>query len=151
MKQTCVRWTLLAVLLLGTLSLRPIWAGEAESPVDDEMQALNAAVRKANRHYADPAKKDSTLTLVAEMQEHVQAAKKMSPKKAAKLTGAEKDKYVATYQKNLDDLLKDIATLKEAVTAGQADAAKAQLDKIAQLKESSHKELGVEEKKDKDK
>ncbi len=149
MKKTCLRWSWVAVLLLGILALRPSWAGEAESPVDDEMQALNAAVRKANRHYADAAKKDSTLTLVAEMQAHVEAAKKMSPSKAAKLAGAEKDKYVATYQKNLDDLLQDIAKLKAAVTAGQADVAKAQLDKIAQLKESSHKELGIEEKKEK--
>ena len=149
MKKTCLRWSLVAVLLLGTLTLRPIWAGEAESPVDDAMQALNSAIRKANRHYADAAKKDSTLTLVAEMQAHVEAAKKMSPSKAAKLAGAEKDKYVAAYQKNLDALLQDIATLKAAVTAGQADVAKTQLDKIAQLKESSHKELGVEEKKDK--
>ena len=149
MKKTCLRWSWIVVLLLGTVAWHPTWAGEAESPVDDEMQALNAAVRKANRHYSDAAKKDSTLELVAEMQAHVQASKKLSPAKAGKLAGAEKDKYVAAYQKNLDDLLQDIAALKAAVAAGQTDVAKAQLDKISQLKESSHKELGVEEKKDK--
>ena len=149
MRKAYLRWSMLAVLFLGALASPRAFAGEAESPVDDAMQALNSAIRKANRHYADPAKKDSTLTLVAEMQAHVEAAKKMSPSKAAKLAGAEKDKYVAVYQKNLDDLLQDIAALKAAVTAGQADVAKAQLDKIAQLKESSHKELGIEEKKEK--
>ena len=149
MRKTCLRLCGLAVLSLGLLAGQRSWAGEAESPVDDEMRALNSAVRKASRHYADAAKKDSTLTLVAEMEAHVQAAKKLTPSKATKLAGAEKDKYVAAYQKNLDDLLVDIAALKAAVTAGQADTAKAQLDKIGQLKESSHKELGIEEKKEK--
>ena len=149
MRKAYLRWSVLAVLFLGALVSPRAFAGEAESPVDDEMEALNSAVRKANRHYADAAKKDSTLTLIAEMQAHVQAAKKLSPSKAAKLTGAEKTKYVATYQKNLDDLLADIATLKDAVAGGNADLAKLQLEKIGQLKESSHKELGIEEKKDK--
>jgi hypothetical protein len=33
--------------------------------------------------------------------------------------------------------------LKQALTTDKTDAAKAEIDKIAQLKESSHKELGV--------
>ena len=149
MKKNYLRWSVLAILCVGALACQLAIAGEAESPVDDEMQALNSAIRKATRHYADPAKKESTLTLVAEMQQRVQAAQKLSPAKAAKLTGAEKDKYVAAYQKHLTALLQDIATLKDAVTAGNTEVAKVQLDKIGQLKESSHKELGIEEKKEK--
>lgn len=145
-----MRKTFITLLTVVALS-RGAWAGEAESPVDDAMQALNTAVRKANRHYADPAKKDATLELVAEMQKQAETCKTLAPLRAGKLTGDDKTKFMAQYQKHLDTLLGDIATLKAAIAAGKTDDAKAVLDKIGSLKESSHKDLGVEEKKNAEK
>jgi len=147
MNRVRFNWAMVAVLAAGLVSLQVARAGEAESPVDDEMQALNAACRKVNRRYEDPSKKDATLELIAEIQQHAETCKKLTPKKAEKLTGDEKAKYLATYQKHLDALLKDVAALKDAIAAGKTADAKAVLDKIGQMKESSHKELGVEEKK----
>ena len=77
------------------------------------------------------------------MQKNVDAAKTLTPSKAEKLTGDERAKYLKTYKKNLDELSTEIAALKQAIDSGASDKAKAALDKIGQLKNSSHKELGV--------
>jgi soluble cytochrome b562 len=77
------------------------------------------------------------------MQKHAETARTLTPPKAEKLTGDDQTKYVDTFHKDLDALLKEIGLLKQALTTDKTDAAKAEIDKIAQLKESSHKELGV--------
>ena len=59
------------------------------------------------------------------------------------MAAADQAKYLDTFHKDLDALIKEIGLLKQAITAGTADATKAEIDKISQLKDSSHKELGV--------
>ena len=66
-----------------------------------------------------------------------------TPPKADKLTGDDQTKYLDTFHKDLDGVIKEIGLLKQAIAADKADAAKTEIEKIAQLKESSHKELGV--------
>ena len=136
MKTTFQR-SALVVLTLGLLLPLRTFAqgGKEESPLHNEMEAIN--------QYADPAQKASTLELVATMQKHAETARTLTPPKAEKLTGDDQTKYVDTFHKDLDALLKEIGLLKQALTTDKTDAAKAEIDKIAQLKESSHKELGV--------
>src|SRR5207302_8415605 len=86
----------------------------------------------------------ASVALVTEMQKSADKAKTMVPSKASKLPEAEKTKYMDTYKKDMDALNKELAALKEAVKAGENDKTKAELDKINQLKMSSHKELGVQ-------
>jgi len=117
--------------------------GEAHSPVQKQMGIIQRDYRKLTRQYADPAQKSSSLDLVAEMQKSAETAKGLTPSGADKKSDAEKSKYLDTYKKDLDALLKEIGTLKDAIDAGEKEKAKAELDKIGQLKSSSHKELGV--------
>ncbi len=114
------------------------------SPLQKEMETINRDARKLNRQYSDAAQKDSSLQLVAEMQKSAETARDLTPSKAEKLSGAEKTKYLDTFKKDMDSLLTEIHSLKEAIDAGQSDKIKAELDKINQLKMSSHKELGVQ-------
>ena len=115
-----------------------------DSPLQKEMETINRDVRKLGRQYSDATKKDDSLQLVAEMQKSADTAKGLTPSKAEKLTGAEKTKYMDTYKKDMDALMKEIAALKGAIETGKTDQAKAELDKINQLKMSSHKELSVQ-------
>ena len=131
------------MLTLTLLPLRAIAQEKKESPLHTEMEAINRSLRLINRQYTDPAQKASTLELVATMQKHAETARTLAPPKADKLTGDDQAKYLDTFHKDLDSLIKEIGLLKQAVTADKIDAAKAEIDKIAQLKESSHKELGV--------
>jgi hypothetical protein len=43
----------------------------------------------------------------------------------------------------LDALIQEIGALQQAITADKLDVANAEIAKIAQLKDSSHNELGV--------
>jgi len=133
--------------LLPTLLLPlSLWAQESDdhSPVEKEMNVINRNVRRLSRQYADPAQKASSLELVTAMQKSADTAKDLTPSKAAKLPEAEKAKYMDTYKSEMDALIKELGTLKEALDAGENDKAKAELDKINQLKNSSHKKLGVQ-------
>ena len=107
------------------------------------MEGINQDFRLVNRQYADPAQKASTLNFVADMQKHAQKARTLTPPKADKMSGADQAKYLDTFHNDLDALIKEIGALQQAITADKLDVAKAEIAKIAQLKDSSHKELGV--------
>lgn len=143
MKTTFQRYALVILTLALLLPLRTFAEEGKDSPLHVEMEAINRSLRLINRQYADPAQKASTLELVATMQKHAETARTLTPPKAEKLTGDDQTKYVDTFHKDLDALLKEIGLLKQALITDKTDAAKAEIDKIAQLKESSHKELGV--------
>lgn len=139
-----IRCLWLFVLLVVTLTPLNLFAqGDHESPLHDEMEGMNHALRLVNRQYADPAQKASTLALIAEMEKHAQTAKTLTPSKAAKMSGDQQTQYLDAFHSDLDKLITEIGALKQAVTADQIEVARAEIEKISQLKESSHKQLGV--------
>jgi soluble cytochrome b562 len=109
------------------------------------MEAINRNLRKLTRQYADPAQKASSLEIVATLQKSAEASKTNFPEKAEKMPEDDKAKYIALFTKDMEALSKQLADLKTAIEAGDNDKAKAQLDALNQLKNSSHKELGVKE------
>ena len=135
-----LRLTLAALLLLP---LSVLAQRGPESPVVKEMDGINRNIRTLNRQIADPAQKDSSLQLVDGIQKHIDAALKLTPPQVEKLEGDAKTKMLGTYQNDLNALTREVAALKQAVTDGKTDVARAELDKITKLRDSSHKELGV--------
>ena len=142
MKTIIRRPHFLVLLAPLVLSLNAFAAGH-ESPLHDEMEGLNQDFRLVNRQYADPAQKASTLNFVADMQKHAQKARTLTPPKVDKMSGADQTKYVDAFHNDLDALIKEIGALQQAIAADKLDIAKTEIAKIAQLKDSSHKELGV--------
>ena len=134
---------LFALLTTPFAPLNLFAQGEHESPLHDEMEGMNHALRLVNRQYTDLTQKASTLALVAEMHKHAETAKTLTPPKAVKMTGDPQTQYLNSFHNDLDKLITEIAALKQAITADQTDVARAEIEKIGHLKESSHKELGV--------
>lgn len=114
-----------------------------DTPVGKEMEGISHDFRKLTRQYSDPAQKASSLDLVSDLEKHVATAKTLAPSKLEKLTGNEKEKYLTTFHADLDEFATELTALHAAIDAGQNDMAKAEIDKIAHLKMTSHKELGV--------
>lgn len=141
MKTSFVHAASLLALLTFLLPIRGFTQDEDDSPVTKEMEIVNRNFKKLGRQVADPAKKDSSLELVAGMQKAVENSKTLTPAKAEK--APDKAKFMATYNKDLDELSNTLVALKDAISADKADVAKAELDKIGKMKSSSHKELGV--------
>ena len=114
-----------------------------DSPLQTQMDGINHSLRTLKRQYTDPAQKASSLALVAAMQKHAETARTLTPPKATKGTPEQNAKYLDTFHKDLDKLLQEIAALKAALVADKIDVATAEIEKIGQLKDASHKELGV--------
>jgi len=132
------------VLLFALLMPATTFAAEGkDSPLETQMQGINRSLRTLKRQYADPAQKASSLALVAAMQKNAETARTLTPPKAAKGTPEQNAKYLDVFHKDLDKLLQEIAALKAAITADKTDVATAEIDKIGQLRDASHKELGV--------
>ena len=119
---------------------------EPKSPLGKEMVDMSRNFRKLRRQYADPAQKDSSLALVTAMQKNVETSKTLVPSQLEKIPEADKAKFTAAFQQHLDELAREYALLKDEIATGKADEAKAEMAKIGELKDKSHKELGVEDK-----
>ena len=144
MKTKYLLCSLAVVVSIGLVSLGSSAEDSKEASVRDEMEAMNRNLRMLNRQYASVGQKRTSLELVAAMQKHAEKARTLTPAKADKLTGDEKTRFVDAFHKHLDELLKEIANLKDAISDDKTDVAKEEIEKIQQLRDSSHKELGVE-------
>ena len=143
MKTTFQRYAFVVLTLALLLPVRTFAEGGKDSPLHNEMEAINRSLRLINRQYADPAQKASTMELIATMQKHAETARTLTPPKSEKLPAADQTKYLDAFHKDLDALIKEIGLLKQALATSKTDAAKVEIDKIKQLEDSSHKELGV--------
>ena len=143
MKTMFQRYAFVVLTLTLLLPVRTFAEGGKDSPLHNEMEAINRSLRLINRQYADPAQKTYTLELVATMQKHAETARTLTPPKSDKMAAADQTKYLDTFHKDLDALIKEIGLLKQALAVSKTDAAKVEIDKIKQLEDSSHKELGV--------
>jgi len=146
MKKILQRSAFVALTFTLLLPLSTFAQGEKEeSPLHNEMEGMNRSLRQINRQYTNLTQKASTLELVATMQKHAETARTLTPPKANKLTGDDQTKYLDTFHKDLDAVIKEMGLLQQAIASDKTDVAKAEIDKIKQLENSSHKELGVGE------
>ncbi len=136
--------------LIAALPIRSFAQGEPPAPspapsVHSEMEAMGHALRQISRQYTDASQKTSTLALVDEVLKHAQTARGLTPPQVQKLTGDAQTQKLDTFQKDLDGVIKEIGNLKTAVAADKPDDMKAELEKLGQLKQAGHKDLGVGE------
>src|ERR1035441_3133543 len=124
MKTTFLRSAFVVLTLALLLPLRTFAQGGKDSPLHNEMEGINRSLRLINRQYTDPAQKASTLELVATMEKHAETARTLTPPKSDKMAAADQAKYLDTFHKNLDALIKEVGLLKQAITADKADATK---------------------------
>jgi hypothetical protein len=145
MKTILRGFAFVVLTLVLLLPLRAFGQEKKESPLHDEMEAMNHNLRVISRQYTNLTEKASTLELVDSMLKHAETARGLTPSKVEKLTGDSQTKLLDTFHKDLDGVIKEIGLLKDAITADKTDVAKAEIDKIWQLKQSGHKDLGVGE------
>jgi soluble cytochrome b562 len=119
---------------------------EPETELGGHMEKLNGAYRKMKRQIADPAKNESSLTLLATVKTHAEAALKLKPDTTSAKPAAEQAEYVASYQKEMKKMIELVDKLEVALKAGKNDeAAKIVTDLDAQQK-SSHKQFKKQKK-----
>lgn len=96
-----------------------------------------------SRQYDNPASRDSSIVLADAVIAAAEKAKQLQPAAAEKLSGPERDDYMATYHEGMDELLARFVALKQALEADETGAAEAAIEEAYKLREKYHTELDV--------
>jgi len=145
------RRSLIVTLALAIASLPSIQANSHEggdhdhTALEDQMSAMNKAWRSIRRQIKDPAKNDSTLEFVAKVKEAAQKSVDMTPILAEELSGAEKKKFMAGYQKAMKSTVALIGDLEAALKAGDNAKAEEIVGKINDARKKGHENYKPED------
>ena len=114
------------------------------TPLEDAMEAMNKALKTLKAQAADASKQQANLELVAEMQKQMVIAKSMAPARAAKLNGAEKQKFMAEYRKAMVALIGDLLKLETAVLDGKTAEVEAMIKNLNKVKTDGNEKFQEE-------
>lgn len=120
-------------------------AKEPQTPLGEQMDKMNAALRKIRSGVNDATKNDATIVAVGEMRTAAQAAMKLEPKNKAEKPDAAK--YVSEYQARMKEFLAELDKLEASLKAGNNTEAAATFAKIGDMQKASHKEFRAPAKK----
>jgi hypothetical protein len=112
-----------------------------DTPMEKEMGAMNKAYKALKKSVEDPAQKAENLKLIAEIKKTNDASSKMEPKTLADQPAAAKAAYLEKFKASMADFGKHVEALEAAVNAGNTAAAKAEFDKLNDLKKKGHEEF----------
>lgn len=116
--------------------------------VESSMKSMNRALKSLTAQIADPAKKTENLQLVTDLQRGAVSAKgaKLGDDmmKNAK-DDAAKAAIAIEYRRDMIELVKVLLDVESDLLDDKFDSAKSHLDKAVQMRDDSHKEMGVDE------
>ena len=135
-----------------------VWAQDSMAPAPDQSQATPAApkkekkteleirmdkigkaFRKLKKQIADPAQNESSLALVAIMEEGARDTLELTPAKAADLPEDQRAKFVDDFHSGIKDLQAGFAKLEAALKAGRNQDAAAIVKDLGALETKDHK------------
>ncbi len=116
--------------------------------LEGAMKSMGRALKSLQSTIGDASKKEENLKLIFEMERACAGAKgaQLPPditKDAA--DDAAKAKMTAEFRAGLNKMLRALLDLEQSVTDGNTAQATSQLATIAQLRDASHKQLGVKD------
>ena len=130
------RSLLLAAALLGTVTL--LHAEEADSPLEGEMKILARGTKQLSQQVTDPAKQQENITLIESLKKAASDSKALTPRKTTSVPQADREKFLADFRTDLDELKDAFAQIEEAVKAGQYDKSKSLLTSANSSKKEGH-------------
>ena len=130
------------ITLLATCSLLSLpaflRAEESDSPLEKQMQILARGMRQLSQQVVDPSKQQENITLLESLQKAAVDSKALDPRKTASVPQADRNKFLADYRTDLDELKDAFDQIKEAVKAGQYDKAKSLIATVNSIKKEGH-------------
>jgi soluble cytochrome b562 len=131
--------SLASLLLLAGPALRA--AEKVHTPIEEQMEEINAAYRKLGRQVSDPAKNADSLKQVAIIRTHALAAMKHDPIRKADVPAPEQAKFVSEYQAAMKAFVAKVDRLGEALQAGKNEIAAAVLKELKTAQEEGHRDF----------
>jgi len=130
------------ITLLATCSLLSLpaflHAEESDSPLEKQMQILARGMRQLSQQVVDPSKQQENITLLESLKKAAVDSKALDPRKTARVPQADRDKFLADYRTDLDELKDAFDQIKEAVKAGQYDKARSLIATVNSIKKEGH-------------
>lgn len=133
--------TLLAALVLGATFAGHTARAEEKTPLDLKMDIIAKSVKQLKNQVTDPKQQQSSITLVEAAKQAATDAKQLVPAKAASVPEADRPKFIADFQTQIDALIKAFATLDDALHAGKYDEAQKAFNELGGIKQQGHKQF----------
>jgi len=119
--------------------------GEQRGPLEERMHAMEDAIRALRRSLRDPSKQADSLASLAKLEADIVAAKSETPRMAAKLSEAERPRFVADYRGEMIRMLESALVVEKAVLGGKQEEALAAFEDLRGLEDPSHARFTEEE------
>ena len=95
-------------------------------------------MRQLSQQVVDPSKQQENITLLESLKKAAVDSKALDPRKTASVPQADRNKFLADYRTDLDELKDAFDQIKEAVKAGQYDKAKSLIATVNSIKKEGH-------------
>lgn len=128
----------LSLLALALCLVNPLYAQEADSPLEGQMKILARGMRQLVNQVVDPSKQQENITLLESLKKAAVDSKALDPRKTAGVPQADREKFLADYRTDLDELKNAFDQIEEAVKAGQFDKAKSLIATVNSIKKEGH-------------
>ena len=112
-----------------------------ETELGNTMEKMNGAWRKLRKQAGDAASNAASLELVATIRACAEKALTFRPARVEDVPAADREKFVADFQKQIRELIAQVGKLEEAFQAGDNTAALAVIQKMGALQKEGHKEF----------
>ena len=126
---------LLALLLLVSGGLLQ---AEADSALENQMKILARGTRQLSQQVSDPARQQSTITLIENLKKAALDSKTLDPRKTSEIPEEKRAQFLADFRTELDELKDTFDQIEEAVRSGQYEKAKSLLAIVSSIKKEGH-------------
>jgi hypothetical protein len=109
--------------------------------LEDRMEEMNTAFKRLRRQISDPSQNASSLTQVKKLRRSAELAAKLEPAMVKELPPADRPKFLANYEAEMEKLLKSLADLEAAIQKNDNAAASEIVAKIGAHQKQAHNEF----------
>jgi soluble cytochrome b562 len=120
-------------------------ARAVDSALEKEMKNINQNTKALKKSVGEPAKKTEALAEIGRMIKSAEKAKTLTPKKTAEIPEADRVKFLADFQKQIDVLIAQFKQIEADLTADKTQEAKADFAQIGGIKREGHEKFAAKE------
>lgn len=115
--------------------------GQEDTPLQKEMEGIEKEMKNLRRTLRKAEQKDDSLKSVAAIKASATKCKALVPAMAKTVPAAEREKFVAAYQKSMDEFIAEADKLEAAVKAGKSDEALEIHKHLKELEDAGHEKF----------
>lgn len=136
-----LRLFLTALLIAFVASPFAHAAGDDETPLEEQMSAMNKAYRQLKKQAGESTLGEASIPLVAQIKKAAVASIALIPEKSADLPEKDRAAFVAGYKEKMQVMIAALDKLESALKAGNAADAAKLVAELGAMQRSGHKEF----------